>query len=170
MRRLLLLSALFLLAIPHAAEAQLRLLVGGGLSAPSGTLGDQADAGFHVQAGLQVSIPTLPLALRGDGGVHKLSASSPAMAGTDITAGSLSLVYFLPGVGLQPYFLGGYGSYRTKSGLIDAEQTVSENGYHGGFGVAVGGTGFSGFAEIRYVRLNGDASTRMIPFTVGFRF
>jgi hypothetical protein len=170
MRRHLFLPALLLLAIPHAADAQLRLLVGGGLSAPSGALSDQAEAGFHVQAGLQITIPTLPLALRGDGGVHKLAAKSTDLARTEITAGSVSLVYLLPGVGLQPYLLGGYGSYRTKAGLVDTEQTVTENGYHGGFGVAVGGTGFSGFAEIRYVSLRGVASTRMIPFTVGLRF
>jgi hypothetical protein len=170
MRRHLLLPALLLLAIPHAAESQLRLLVGGGLSAPSGALSDQSDPGFHVQAGLQINIPTLPLGLRADGGVHKLASKSPDIARTEITAGSVSLVYFLPGVGLQPYLLGGYGSYRTKAGLVDAAQSVTDNGYHGGFGVAIGGADFSGFAEIRYVRLDGDQATRMIPFTVGFRF
>lgn len=170
MRRHLLLPALLLLAIPQAADAQLRLLVGGGLSAPGGSLGDQADPGYHAQAGLQITIPTLPFGLRGDGGVHALPSASPDVAGTQITAGSLSLVYFLPGIGVEPYFLGGYGSYRTKAGPVGAEQTVTENGYHGGFGVALGGTGFSGFAEVRYVRIDGAQSTRMIPFTVGFRF
>ncbi len=170
MRRHLLLPALLLLVIPQAADAQLRVLLGGGFSAPSGSLGDQADPGFHAQAGLQVTIPTLPLALRGDGGVHSLASAIPDVSATQITAGSLSLVYFLPGIGLEPYLLGGYGSYRTKAGSVGAEQTVTENGYHGGFGVAVGGTGLSGFAEVRYVRMDEPQSRRMIPFTVGLRF
>jgi hypothetical protein len=170
MRRNLLLSTLLLLSVPLSADAQLRVLVGGGFSAPSGSLADQADPGFHAQAGLQVTVPTLPLALRGDGGVHALAAARSDISATQITAGSVSLVYYLPGVGLEPYLFGGYGSYRTKSGPVGAEETVSENGPHAGFGVAVGGMGFSGFAEVRYVRIEGPQATRMIPFTVGLRF
>jgi hypothetical protein len=157
MRRLLLLALLGFVT-PSAAEAQPRLLVGGGFSAPSGSIADAADPGFHLQASLQVAIPTLPLSLRGDGTFHRF------------LAGAGSLVYHLPGVSLQPYILAGIGSYRTEAGPVDETEVVTDTGYHGGFGVAIGGLGFGAFAEVRYVQIQADQTARVIPLTVGFRF
>ena len=161
--------ALFVLA-PVPAEAQPRLLVGGGFSAPNGQITDVADPGYHLQAGLQVTIPTLPLGLRGDGAYHRMGATTADFAQTEVLAGSLSLVFHLPGVGLQPYFLGGIGSYQTEAGPVDDPQKVTDVGYHGGFGVAIGGTGLGGFAEVRYVQIQSAVTTRLIPVTLGFRF
>lgn len=169
MRRTLLLGLALLLA-PAALEAQPRLLVGGGFSAPNGQITDVADPGFHFQAGLQVNIPTLPLGLRADGGFHRLGATTPELAQTEILAGSVSAVFRLPGIGLQPYFLGGIGSYQTEGGPVADPTKVTNTGYHGGFGVAVGGLGLGGFAEIRYVQIQSEVTSRIIPVTLGFRF
>lgn len=169
MRHLSLVLAVLALA-PSAVEAQPRLLVGGGFTAPNGQISDVAEPGYHLQAGLQVTIPTLPLGLRGDGGYHRMAATSVDASQAEILAGSLSVVFFLPGVGLQPYFLGGIGSYQTEAGPVDDPQKVTDTGYHGGFGVAIGGLGFGGFAEVRYVQIQSDASARLIPVTLGFRF
>ena len=148
----------------------MRLLVGGGLSAPEGGFTDLAEPGYHAQAGLELAIPVLPVALRGDGTFHRMAAKSPALARNEILGGTLSLVYRLPGVGLGPYFLGGIGSYRLKSGPVDATETATHNGYHGGFGVTIGGPGLEGFAEIRWVRIDGGAATTtLIPLTIGLR-
>ncbi|MCH7992178.1 MAG: hypothetical protein IIC35_07155, partial [Gemmatimonadetes bacterium] len=94
--------------------------------------------------------------------------SGAAGAETKVLAGSISMVFALPGVGLNPYLLGGLGQYRVEAG--PAERT--DRGFHGGFGVVLGALGLGAFAEIRYVRISSDTgpTTKMIPLTVGVRF
>lgn len=171
MRRLLPVAVLLALAAPSTVEAQPRFLVAAGFSGPTGDLSETADAGYHGQVGLFVSIPTVPLGLRGDGFFHRLSAADASLEDTQILGGTLSVVYELPGIGLVPYFLAGVGAYQIEAGLVGAAVKSSDNGFHGGFGVNVGaGTGVSAFAEIRYVQINGDGFTsRLIPLTFGLR-
>jgi len=168
MRRHLVFAALCLLA-PAAAEAQPRMMAGGGFTAPSSDLSNTADPGYHMMAAIQVGIPTLPIAIRGDGAFHRMSSPDPDLVGARVLAGSLSLVFTLPGIGLQPYLLGGVGSYRVETGPEDMTTSVTKNGYHGGFGVVVGGLGFGMFAEVRYIQINSDNGAKMIPLTLGFR-
>lgn len=170
MRRILLLTTL-LAIVPSVARAQPRLMFGGGFTAPQGDVGSFADPGWHVAAALSLGIPTLPVGLRGDGRLHKMGSSDAAYRNSEFLAGSVSLVFALPGVGLEPYVLAGMGSYRFKGGLEATEQVVESNtGYHGGFGVALGQLGFGLFAEIRYVYIDlPDGSNAMIPLTLGFR-
>jgi hypothetical protein len=170
MRRLLLLVAL-LAALPATAEAQPRLMVGGGVSAPSGDFSDIAEAGYHVKVAMQVGIPTLPVGLRGDGVLHRFGTADAAFADSEVLTGALSLVFTLPGVGLEPYFLAGVGTYRVETGPAGAPLQGTDRGYHGGFGVVLGGLGLGAFAEVRYVQISGDlATTRLIPLTLGLRF
>jgi hypothetical protein len=145
-------------------------MVGGGFTAPSGSIGDVGDPGFHLGVALQVTLPTLPLALRGDGAFHRFGSSVDGAVDPEVLAGAGSLVYNLPGISLQPYVLAGIGSYRTESGPEDEPVAVTDTGYHGGFGVAIGGVGFGAFAEIRYVHISSAESAALIPLTVGVRF
>lgn len=171
MRHFLLLALASALVAPVAVEAQPRLLVGGGITAPNGNISDFAETGYHAQVGIEIGIPTLPLAFRADGGYHKLSASDGAYDDTKILGGSLSVVYKLPGVGLSPYFLAGVGSYRTEADFVGgATDTNADTGYHGGFGMNIGAVGFGAFVEIRFVRISGvNRTTRFIPVTFGLR-
>ena len=91
------------------------------------------------------------------------------LVGARVLAGSLSLVFTLPGVGLQPYLLGGVGSYRVETGPEETAEAVTKNGYHGGFGVVVGGLGFGMFAEVRFIQINTEMSAKLVPLTLGFR-
>jgi hypothetical protein len=168
MRRLFVI-AVFLLVAPAAVEAQPRMMVGGGFTAPSSDLSNTAEPGYHLMAAIQVGIPTLPVSFRGDGAFHRMSSPDVDMVGARVLAGSLSLVFTLPGVGLQPYLLGGIGSYRVETGPTDLTTAVTKNGYHGGFGVVVGGLGFGAFAEVRFIQINTDSKARMIPLTLGIR-
>jgi hypothetical protein len=166
MLRPTLLAAVALLSLPLAMQGQVRLLAGGGLSTPIGDFGDAAEAGWHLTGGIQLAVPAIPIALRGDGAYHSFGQASSAPS-VDTLGGALSLVFNLPGVGLVPYLLGGVGTYRITAEGLDA---VSDNGFHAAFGVNIGAIGFGGFGEVRFVNINqsvGDA--RFVTATLGLR-
>jgi hypothetical protein len=166
MRRMTWLASLLLLLVPVVGAAQVRLMGGAGLSSPIGAFGDVADVGWHATAGLQLGVPSLPVGLRADGAYHSFGEASPAPK-VSMLSGALSVVVTLPGVGLEPYFLGGVGRYRSSVKGADA---TSENGFHGAFGVNIGALGFGGFAEVRLVSVNGGGSdSRFVTATVGIR-
>jgi len=165
-RSLVILLAAFLL--PVAAEAQARLLLGGGLTRPTGDFSNSLESGYHGRVGLQIGVPVFPISLRGEGEVHTL-AEMPGDDNTSIINGALSAVLSLGGIGLTPYVLAGFGQYRVADSGDDAP--VSNRGYHGGFGAALGALGAGAFFEIRLVNVTGlGQTTRYIPVTVGLRF
>ncbi len=168
MRRLTLFALFALLLVPAAVEAQPRIMAGGGLSSPIGDFGDAADAGWHGMVGLQLGFPTLPIAVRADGAYHSFGEASP-VAKQSMLAGALSAVFNLPGVGINPYLLGGLGMYRTSIDISGVD-AVSDPGFHLAFGVNLGALGFGGFGEVRFVNVNGDvADARFVTATVGIR-
>ena len=152
---------------PAVVEAQPRIMAGAGMSTPLGDLADDAGVGWHAGAGLQLEFPNLPVALRGDGAYHSFGEESPA-AQQSILAGALSVVVNLPGPGIVPYFLGGMGMYRTS--VEGIEETSSDSGFHGAFGVNIGQLGFGGFGEVRFVNVNAEEGDgRFVTATIGFR-
>jgi hypothetical protein len=166
MRRHLLLAVSIAILVPSAAAAQPRILVGGGITSPNGDFSNVAGTGYHVRAGIEIVIPTLPVSIRGDGDYHRLAEANPAFDRSNVLDGALSVVFTLPGVGLSPYLLGGLGQYRLESGALGLSQAVTESGFHGGFGARMGTL----FVEIRYVQVNSEPGrSRYIPVTVGLR-
>lgn len=168
MRCFALILALSALAAPVEGTAQVALLGGVGVGRPIGDFGDAAGTGWHALAGMQVGVPAIPIALRADGVYHSFGAPSGGSA-SSILAGAGSLVVTLPGVGLVPYFLGGVGQYR-----LSVDQTgvdpVTDNGFHGAFGVNIGAMGFGGFAEVRVVNVSQSAGdARFVTATLGLR-
>lgn len=157
---------LALAVAPAGADAQVRLMGGAGLSTPFGDFADVTEVGWHAAAGLQLGFPTLPVALRADGGYHSFGEATPVPK-TSMLGGALSVVVELPAVGLGPYLLGGVGMYRTS---VDGFDPVSDPGFHAAFGVNIGQLGFGGFGEVRFVNVNGeDGDARFVTATVGFR-
>ena len=168
MRKITLLTILALASTPVISRAQVRLLIGGGLSQPNGDFSEQVNTGLHGRVGLQVGVPVFPLSLRGEGEIHQFSKPTGA-ENTAMLNGALSAVLGLGGIGLQPYLLAGMGSYRLDT--RSAELPETSRGIHGGFGVGIGALGFGGFAEVRFVSISGDSgNTRYIPVTLGLRF
>ncbi|MGE0158950.1 MAG: outer membrane beta-barrel protein [Gemmatimonadales bacterium] len=160
------LAAAALLAAPQAADAQVRLLAGGGLSTPVGDFGDVAEAGWHLTGGMTLGVPTIPVALRADGSFHSFGQASGSPS-VDMLGGGLSLVVNLPGVGLVPYVLGGVDTFRTT---VEGSDAVSDNGFHAAFGVNIGAIGFGGFGEVRFVNVKAEAQdARFVTATLGFR-
>ncbi len=169
MRRIALL-ALVALALPAAVDAQARLMVGGGISSPSGDFADAVDAGKHGRVGLQVGVPVFPVSLRAEGEIHSFSEATGG-GKANLINGTISAVLSLGGIGLSPYVIAGVGSYRFDADA--AEAAVTNRGIHGGFGVSIGALGFGGFAEVRLVNIDGDGDgddSRYIAGTIGFRF
>lgn len=170
MRRLVLTAAVLLFLVPAVVEAQPRILVGGGITSPNGDFKNAASAGYHGRVGVELAIPTLPIALRADADYHNLPETGPEFDSSQILGGGISLVFTLPGAALSPYLLGGLGAYRIETGPVGFSQAVNRNGFHVGFGTKLGSLGFGAFAEIRYVQIGGGLSdTKYIPVTVGFR-
>jgi hypothetical protein len=169
MRRTALLASLLLLLVPAASQAQIRILAGAGVTNPMGDLSDVAGVGWNAAAGLQLVVASLPVGLRADGAYHSFGEEG-GNPGTSILAGALSVTVTLPGVGLQPYVLGGVGMYRTSFDA-DGVDAASDSGIHGAFGVDIGQFGFGGFAEVRFVNVSteGSGSSRYVSATLGLR-
>ncbi len=169
MRRFAFLVALTMVLGPTAAEAQVRFMAGAGVTNPVGDLNDAADVGWHAMGGMQLSVATLPIGLRGDAGYHAFGEQGPSPS-VSILSGAVSLVVTLPGVGLSPYVLGGMGIYRTSLDVTGADLT-SDTGIHAAFGVDIGALGFGGFAELRGVNVSteGSGNFRFLTATFGVR-
>jgi len=168
MRRSILLASLAFLAAPMSVTAQPRIMAGAGLSTPIGDFGDAAESGWHATAGLQLGVPAVPVAVRADGGYHSFGQATGAPKAS-MLSGALSLVFNLPGVGLVPYVLVGVGAYRTSVDVSGVD-AVSDNGFHGAFGVNIGALGFGGFGEVRLVNVDqGAGDARFVTATLGIR-
>jgi hypothetical protein len=168
MHRLTLFAALALLSAPAAASAQVSLMAGAGLSTPIGDFSDGAEAGWHGIAGLQLSVPAIPVALRADAGYHSFGQAT-GNPSSSVLSGAASLVVNLPGVGLVPYLLGGVGQYRQSVDLSGVDP-VTDNGYHAAFGVNIGALGFGGFGEVRFVNISHSVgNSRFVTATIGLR-
>lgn len=169
MRRILFAAALAAFLLPSPAEAQMpRFMAGGGISTPTGDFNDTAEIGYHGRLGVQLGVPTFPLAGRLEGEYHTFGQAGD-LPKVNVLNGALSAVLSLEGVGITPYFLAGIGRYRVDVDVAGTDP-ATETGFHGGFGVNLGAVGLGGFAEFRVVQINTEGSkTRYFPLSVGLR-
>ena len=173
-RSFALVSALALAAASTAgAQARPQLSVGGGVTLPTGDLGDVADAGWHGQVSLGYRPPLYPVGFRIDGAYHDLGASS---GGADFRAVSVTgnVVVEAPGLVVRPYLIGGVGLYNTKAGQLDGRNNL---GVNGGLGLRFRLMDFDAFVEGRYhAALNAfgegddESSAQYVPITFGIAF
>ncbi len=153
------------LLAPAHASAQLKFLLEGGLSSPSGDFAKLAEAGYHGRVGLQADLPHLPLSLRAEGEADRF-VSAQFIGHVTVVSGSASVVLSLGGAGVSPYVLAGIGQYRTS---FDEPLTSSSigTGYHFGVGLRLGS---QWFVELRLVNFEGDRfTTRYIPISLAVR-
>ena len=176
-RSFALVSALALAAAsPAGAQARPQLSVGGGVTLPTGDLGDFTDAGWHGQVSLGYRPPLYPVGFRIDGAYNDLGASS---GGADFRAISVTgnVVVEAPGLVVRPYLIGGVGLYNTKAGDLDSRNNL---GLNGGVGLRFRMMDVDAFVEGRYhaalgafdAGLLGDdeRSAQYIPITFGISF
>ena len=155
---------------PHVLAAQARFGVSGGLAAPVSDLGDVADLGYNVTAGLFFGGTRVPIGARIDGSLNGFSLKNvnEDVRVLDATANAVVNIGQLP---TSPYLIGGLGLYNSKFGSGDSENAVGVN-LGGGLRFTLGD--FSTFFEARYHRMLGDrdrgGNLQFIPITFGIVF
>lgn len=161
-------------AIPVAAEAQIpgvRIGIAGGPSLPLGTLGDEADTGFHLRGSLGLQVPLLPLGGRADLLWHRFPDEHD---GTFTGVGGLlNATWRLTFPIVQPYLIGGAGVMRYSDpdedhgDHVHTGESGTEFAWAAGAGVQLRLIGFGAFVEARYLDWSRH---RAIPLTIGVTF
>ena len=171
MKRVLL-AAVAGLVIASAASAQsltrpVSVGVGGGVSMADRSMGIDLNRGYHLEAMVGLSVPGLPVGLRGEAMYHHLGVYD-ADAALNITSIGGSLTYdVMPTPMVTPYLVGGGALYHlTASGADNGG--VSKFGVSGGAGVRFHLAQMRMFAEGRYHMIKG--ATNLVPVSLGIMF
>jgi hypothetical protein len=153
----------------------------GGLSLPMGDLADGVESGYNITGSIYAPLGA-KLKLRGDVGYESFGGKgSNSVAGFDYNVLSFTGNVIMPlGAermegGIRPYLIGGGGLYRSSTkvsigGVSGSSQSESDLGINVGGGFEFKLSGFTTFAEARFVNVFGDESTNWIPITFGIRF
>jgi hypothetical protein len=155
-------------ALPAQAQisSPLKFNVRAGASVPAGDFADAVNTGFALGAGLTLSAPLMPVALRVDGDYSRYAfdrAIADENVGIWAVTGNAVITPALSPI----YFMGGVGMYSTNIG--DASET--DFGLNGGAGLRIPLTGFGSFVEARYhVIMSEPDRTNFIPIVFGIEF
>jgi hypothetical protein len=161
-------SALLCVPATRSLEAQAALSVSGGASVPMSDLGDLADLGYNVAAGLNFGGTALPIGLRFEGALNGFGLKDFNDDVRILDATANAVVNFSQKSD-SPYLIGGLGIYNTKFGNADSDNGVGIN-IGGGLRFPLGGLGT--FFEARYHAILGERNRGMqfIPITFGVVF
>ncbi len=168
-----------LLMTPAMVSAQSSAVgfgLSGGLSVPTGDLGDAVDAGYSIAGHVFLKPASMrSVRFRGD-----VSYSGFDYKGIDASYRSLgfvgnALLDLSTSGGVKPYVLGGLGAFNGKASENDGSRVVSTSstdvGIQAGGGLTFQLSGFSTFLELKYVNVFTDGnSIGYIPITFGVRF
>jgi hypothetical protein len=159
-----------ILCLPAAPlRAQAALSVSGGLAAPVSDLGDVADLGYNVAAGLNFGGTVLPIALRLEGALNGfgLKNSNENVRILDATANA---VVNFSQKSDSPYLIGGLGIYNTKFSDLSSSDNGAGINLGGGLRFPLGT--LNTFFEARYHAILGERNRGMqfIPITFGVVF
>jgi Outer membrane protein beta-barrel domain len=163
---------------PAAAQSQVYLGLGGGVTFPVSNLSDNHGTGYNVLADLGVHIPTTPLGVRFDGMFNQIPGSQ-GVGSLQIWTANANLVVSLAHGPVVPYLIGGGGYYNGSVHLFAGSDGVATSGnthandfgLNGGGGVKVGLGPVGLFVEARYHYIfDGSHNYEMVPITAGVRF
>ena len=152
------------------ADAQARFSVAGGIAAPMSDLGDVADLGYNVAAGINFGGSWLPIGARVEGSLNSFGLKDFPEDVRLLNATANAVV----NLGQQresPYLIGGLGLYNSRFGRADSENAAGVN-LGGGLRFVIGE--LNTFFEARYHAMLGDADAganlQYVPITVGVMF
>ncbi|MEO6527157.1 MAG: hypothetical protein ABIP93_11070 [Gemmatimonadaceae bacterium] len=150
--------------------AQAALSVSGGLAAPVSDLGDFADLGYNVAAGLNFGGTRVPIGLRFEGALNGFGVKDRDEEVRILNATANAIVNFSQKSD-SPYLIGGLGLYNSKYASFPSENAL---GVNIGGGLRFPLAGLSTFFEARYHAMLGnrdrDANLQFIPITFGIVF
>ena len=156
--------------------------VGGGVTMPTGDLGDAVGNGFHMEGMAARRLRAAPLTLRAEAAYNKFgtkeattgSGNRTVTTSSDAHTTSLTLnaIYdFRTTMRAKPYLIGGAGGYNAASSTTTNGSTVSDSQWK--FGGSVGGgfrlvvNGWRTFVEARYHKVDQAA---YLPISFGVQF
>jgi hypothetical protein len=164
------LAAGILALSPQVVSGQARFGISGGLAAPMSDLGDLADLGYNITAGLFFGGTHLPIGARVDGSLNGFSLKNVS-EDVRVLDATVNAVFNIGQVPTSPYLIGGLGIYNSKFAKTDSENAVGLN-LGGGLRFPVGD--YTTFFEARYHVMLGDrevgANLQFIPITFGIVF
>ena len=159
-----------LLCMPAASlRPQAALSVSGGLAAPVSDLGDVADIGYNVAAGLNFGGTRLPIGLRFEGALNGFGLKDINEDVRILNATANAVVNFSQKSD-SPYIIGGLGIYNTKFSDFDNSENGAGVNLGGGLRFPLGT--LNTFFEARYHAILGERNRGMqlIPITFGVVF
>ena len=168
------------LVAPAALQAQMSVVVLGGVSAPVGRLGDISSIGYNVSAGVDVGATALPVGLRFEAGYNSFGfKNTPTSAQGDvrIITGTANAIFNVGTTKDAPYLIAGLGVYNRNYSYSNSSISSSSRtalGINGGGGLRFPLSGFSTFFEARYHVMLGNTADgtnyQFIPVTFGIAF
>jgi hypothetical protein len=164
------LAGLLSLAPFGDAGAQARFSVAGGIAAPMSDLGDAADVGYNVTAGLNFDLGGLPIDARLEGSLSSFGLQD-FPEDVRILNATANAVVNLGQQRESPYLIGGLGIYNSKFGNAGSESAAGVN-LGGGLRFVIGE--LNTFFEARYHAMFGEAGVsanlQYVPIVVGVVF
>ena len=169
---LLLTAALVVAPTVAMAQNPFHFNIAAGAAIPTGDLGNAADVGYNLTAGIGMRPPLSPLGFRVEGKYNSFGAKNcPAnldCGKAEVKGVDANLIYdFMPvtqTVGVSFYGIGGLGGFAVGDG-------DTHLGWNIGAGLRLPLTGFSGYLEARYHQVQGNGGhLGYIPIVFGLSF
>ena len=175
-RRVLVVALSMLVATsPESLGAQLSIDVAGGANVPFGVLGDVADIGYHVSAGINTGGNRAPVGLRFEGGYSGLGRKNN-LGDVRIINGTANAIFNVTTTRDAPYLIAGLGIYNRSISTTAFGYGASKNvvGINGGGGLRFPLNNVSTFFEARYHIMLGNAAEgtnyQFVPILFGIMF
>ncbi|MDB4889159.1 MAG: hypothetical protein JWL61_1014 [Gemmatimonadetes bacterium] len=176
--RFIAIASMAMLALSASpAQSQIAIMVAGGVNAPVGTLGDLADLGYNIAAGVNVGATLLPIGLRFEGAYNGFQVKNFAGGGdVRVLSGTANAIFNIGRTKDAPYLIAGLGGYNRQLTLPPFGRSSNETvvGINGGGGLRFPLVGLTTFVEARYHVMLGDKSDatdyQFIPITFGIVF
>lgn len=165
-------SALMVSGTTELAQAQARPVsigLAGGVSMPTGELGDAFKMGYNVAGSIGFSPAAVPFGVRAEVAYQSFDADANVDFTLSTLYGTLNGVFNIGSgaTGMAPYLIAGAGVYNF-GGDVDSE---TDFGINGGGGIRFALSGFTTFLEARYHHVfSEDEATNFIPITFGVQF